>query len=246
MMNSRAVPLRSWLLLQGKLSLGDDSHVRAAEVLLDRATAQGLHLLLTDDPWFFRRQVESSWQQHPETDRPPYRMGVDPAFGDRPFLAIIGVNPELPMVLLSTNAAMLHKHTSLSELIEEQRLWSDWPRLDRRGIGSRLITNFDRYETNDIVHCGAMWVTPSLRGRRSDGVPLAAHLAPLLRLCVSIEWPLGLIISTVADRRLTKTVSGREAGEIVLTHAGQEERQALHVYDADDMRRCAEDVFMDA
>lgn len=248
-------PLISWL---AEIDPVRTPAARAARVLAARVADQGVHLLVTEDPWFVRARVEEAqarltheWRAaHPDGDPIPegwlpiFRQGADPAFGMRRTLSILGVIPDMPLTLLTTNVAVEFDGTTVRALIETQRLWSDDPARDRRGIAAALDSAHPAADAEAfrIVHCGTMWVTPGLRGRRPDGVPLATHLAPLLRLAAEIHLFPDLIISTVADRRLTRTVRGRVDGEILVTEAGTTARQALHIYDADDRARAAAEV----
>ena len=246
----KAGPLKSWLARQASSLCRD-----AAIALADRLSGQGLHLLVTDDPWFVRELVEEEIDRQKyltveERDPPVFRQGADPCFGDRPVLGIVGVQPSFPMRLLTTNLAIQHKvPPSLRDLIETQHFWSDDPAIDRKGIVVRLESDdkrVDRFPGKHVVHSGAMWVAPKLRGKRQDGPPLAASLAPLMRLCAWLHFSPDLIVGTVAEAKLTQTFGSRKDGEIILTENGQESRQALHVYDAHDMRACAGNALADA
>lgn len=245
-------PLRSWLL-----SLPRNDVTRAAEILTNRATAQGVHLLVTEDPWFMRARVEEAtarlaqeWKRaHPNGEPIPdgwlpiFRQGVDPCFGMRAFVGILGVIPDMPMTLLTTNAAVLHARVTPRWLIESQHLWSDDPEKDRAGIAVELESDHPEIgPIHDIAHSGSMWVTPSMRGKRYDGLPLAAHLAPLMRLCAFLHLAPSLVIGTVADGRLTRTFGSRIDGEIHVTQNGETATQALHVYTPDDIAASAADV----
>lgn len=262
----KAGPLKSWLIRQ-PLS----EALRAAMKLTYRVEDQGVRLLIADDPWFVRELVQQGtdrmlklWEQiwmvmHPERSVPQripddwlpvFRSGADPAFGDRRCLAIVGVIPDLPMTLLTTNVAVEHKGPiSVRQLIEGQFFWSDDPERDRKGILVKLESDdarADGYWTSDKVHSGAMWVTPSLRGKRADGPPIAASMAPLMRLVAHIGLKPDLIVGTVADPRLTKTFGSRVDGQIHVTEAGETKTQALHIYDDADMAKCIGDVLADA
>lgn len=251
----KAGPLKSWLARQGAphpFPFWD-----AALHLIDRLSGQGLKLLATDDPWFVRELVEEEIQRQrylnvEERQLPAFRQGADPCFGDRPVLGIVGVEPGFPMRLLTTNLAIKHRAPDLRRLIESQRFWSDDPTHERKGIrvgvqsGDQRINTGPLSEDQILVHTGAMWITPSLRGRRQDGPPLAASLAPLMRLCAWLQFSPDLLVGTVADPKLTQTFGSRKDGEIVLTENGEESRQVLHVYDASDMRTCAETVMSEA
>lgn len=247
----KAGPLKSWLGKRDDVPFFEKDLLGAAAVLADRLSGQGLRLLVTDDPWFVRELVEEEIDRQKyftveDRQVPVFRQGADPCFGDRPVLGIVGVQPSFPMRLLTTNLAIQHKvPPSLRALIESQRFWSDDPETDRKGITATLESDdkrVDRFPSKHVVHTAAMWVAPQLRGKRQDGPPLAASLAPLMRLCAWLHFSPDLLVGTVADPKLTQTFGSRKDGEIVLVEDGQESRQALHVYDAADMRACAESI----
>ena len=246
----KAGPLKSWLAKQRVCVFRD-----AAMLLADRLSGHGLKLLVTDDPWFVRELVEEETQRLMASgdfnldDHPVFRQGADPCFGDRACLGIVGIQPTLPMRLVTTNLAVEHVEVTLRLLIERQGFWADDPKTDRKGIEVKVESADPRVDDiafGRFVHSGAMWITPKLRGKRDDGPPLAASLAPLMRLCAWLHFSPDLIVGTVADPRLTKTFGSRVDGEILVTENGATSRQALHVYDNADMEACARSILQPA
>jgi hypothetical protein len=247
----KTVPLKSWLMERW----GSDNldAVKAASELVGRVNAEGVHLLVTEDPWRYRDMVTEARQRlatewvalHgdepiPDGHLPILRAGSDPAFGDRRFLGILGAIPDMPMLLLSTNAVVEHRvgpAGTIRRLIETQRLWSDDPAWDRRDIEVTLDSLHEHADrgVDTIAHSGGAWVTPSLRGKRCGRPPLAASLVPLARICAAIEFGSDLTIGTVVREGLTRTFGGRVDGQILVTKGGVTEVQALHIYDAGDI-----------
>lgn len=259
----KAGPLKSWLAKRYDVSFFEKDILAAAASLADRLSGQGLKLLVTDDPWFVRELVEeetdrlkADWHARdwdinpmPADYLPVFRQGADPCFGDRNCLGIVGVEPSLPMRLLTTNLAIEHFEVTLRLLIEKQGFWSDDPAVDRKGIEVKVETSdprVDSIEFDRFVHSGAMWITPRLRGKRPDGPPLATSLAPLMRLCAWLHFSPDLLVGTVADPKLTRTFGSRVDGEIILTENGQTSSQSLHVYDKADMEACARSILQPA
>jgi len=170
------IPLHAWLDDWDHLpvhGVHGRTIIQAAAELDRRVALHGIDLMVTTDPWAYRRIIERATETFKDTQAVPSILPLLNRHADpisrliRPslFFALVGTRPERPAPLLTT-ATGCRYDGPIRSLLETQRLWTDRT-ATRAPFKEVCVEGVDKAldALGPVHHCGSTWVDIEHRGK---------------------------------------------------------------------------------